>query len=133
MIHTLSLDALDKIMNSALTYATQNNWPVSVAICDAAGFLLAFKRLPNAPLFSVKLAVDKARTAAVSKRDTKVFEDMVNGGKLSLLSASEIVCIEGGVSIIKEGQILGGIGVSGVKSSEDGSIARHALGDFLTE
>ncbi|MNF07341.1 hypothetical protein D3C80_2074990 [compost metagenome] len=57
----------------------------------------------------------------------------MNGGKLSLLSAGEIVCIEGGVFIMREGHMLGGIGVSGVKSYEDGSIARHALGDFMTE
>lgn len=124
---SLSLAVMDEIMSSALGFAADNHWAVSVAICDEAGFLLAFKRLPKAPLFSAKLAIEKARTSAISMRDTKVFEDMVNGGKISILSASEVICIEGGVVMLKNGQMIGGLGVSGAKSSEDGEIARHAL------
>lgn len=123
----LSSEHVDAAIRSAVDFAAENAWAVSVAICDDAGHLLAFKRLPDAPPFSISLALEKAKTAATSKRDTKVFEDMVNQGRISLLSARDVTCIEGGVVIVKDDQVIGAIGVSGVKSSEDGAIARQAV------
>jgi uncharacterized protein GlcG (DUF336 family) len=99
---------------------------------DDGGHLLWLQRLDGAAPVSAHIAPAKAHTAALGRRETKVYEEMVNGGRSSFLSAPEIKgLLEGGVPIMKDGQCLGAVGVSGVKSAEDAQIARAAIA-FLT-
>ena len=113
---------------AAQAEALKNNWAVSIAIVDDGGHLLSFQRLDGAAPISAYIAPGKARTAAVGRRESKVYEDMINGGRASFLSAPALdAMLEGGVPIIKDGHCLGAIGVSGVKSSEDAQIAKAGV------
>ena len=116
------------IAAAAVAEATKNNWAVSIAIVDDGGHLLSFQRLDGAAPISSHIAPGKARTAAIGQRETKVYEDMINGGRVSFLSAPDLsAMLEGGVPIMKDGQCLGAVGVSGVKSSEDAQIAKAGI------
>lgn len=113
---------------AAQAEAIKHNWAVSIAIVDDGGHLLWFARLDGAAPISAHIAPGKARTAAVGRRESKVYEDMINGGRASFLSAPSLEgMLEGGVPIIKDGHCLGAIGVSGVKSSEDAQIAKAGI------
>ena len=108
--------------------ALRYQWAVSIAIVDDGGHLLWFQRLDGVAPISAHLAPAKARTAALGRRESKVYEEIINGGRMSFLSAPVLEgMLEGGVPILKDGQCLGAVGVSGVKSSEDAQIARAAL------
>ena len=116
------------IAAAAVAEATKNNWAVSIAIVDDGGHLLSFQRLDGAAPISSHIAPGKARTAAIGQRETKVYEDMINGGRVSFLSAPDLsAMLEGGVPIMKDGQCLGAVGVSGVKSTEDAQIAKAGI------
>ena len=118
-----------KIMAAACeAEAMKNNWAVTIAIVDDGGHLLHLQRLDGAPPVSSHIAPAKANTAAMGRRESKVYEDVINGGRLSFLSAPYIKgLLEGGVPILKNGDCLGAVGVSGVKSSEDAQIARAGI------
>ena len=108
--------------------ALKNSWAVSIAIVDEGGHLLWFQRLDGAAPISSHIAPAKARTAAMGRRESKIYEDMINGGRVSFLSAPLLEgMLEGGVPIMKDGQCLGAMGVSGVKSSEDAQIAKAGI------
>ena len=116
------------IASAAEAEAVKNNWAVSFAIVDDGGHLLWFQRLDGAAPISAHIAPAKAHTAAVGRRETKIYEDLIHAGRYSFLSAPLIHgMLEGGIPIVKDGQILGAIGVSGVKSSEDAQIAKAGL------
>lgn len=130
MIQTSVLTAadLDTIGAAAVAEAHANNWAVSIAICDAGGHLLWFKRLDNAPPISAHIAPQKAKTAALGCRESKVYEDVINQGRMSFLSAPEIQgMLEGGVPVMVEGRCIAAVGVSGVKSNEDAQIAKAGI------
>ncbi len=108
--------------------ALKNGWAVTIAIVDAGGHLLHLQRLDGAAPISAHIAPAKAHTAALGRRESKVYEDMINGGRVSFLSAPDLQgLLEGGVPIVKDGQCLGAVGVSGVKSSEDAQIAKAGI------
>ena len=135
MKNKLVLELVDvKLMAAAAeAEATKNNWAVSLAIVDDGGNLLWFQRLDGAPPISTHIAPAKARTAALGRRDSKVYEDMINGGRTSFLSAPELQgMLEGGVPVIRDGQCLGAVGVSGVKSTEDAQIAKAGVAALVT-
>lgn len=116
------------IAAAAEAEAIKNNWAVSFAIVDDGGNLLWFQRLDGAAPISSYIAQAKARTASLGRRETKVYEDMINGGRTSFLSAPELDgMLEGGVPILRDGQCLGAVGVSGVKSTEDAQIAKAGV------
>ena len=124
------LDAADTkaIAAAAEAEALKNQWAVSIAIVDAGGHLLHFQRLDGAPPISSHIAPAKAHTAALGCRESKVYEDVINGGRYSFLSAPAVQgMLEGGVPIMKDGFCLGAVGVSGVKSSEDAQIAKAGI------
>lgn len=126
--HTLELSDLKKIAAAAEAEALRNQWAVTIAIVDDGGHLLWLQRLDGAPAISSHIAPAKAHTAALGRRESKVYEDVINGGRYSFLSAPEIKgMLEGGVPILKDGQVVGAVGVSGVKSSEDVQIARAGI------
>jgi len=135
MKNKLVLELADvKLMAAAAeAEAIKNNWAVSLAIVDDGGNLLWFQRLDGAPPISTHIAPAKARTAALGRRDSKVYEDMINGGRTSFLSAPELQgMLEGGVPVIRDGQCLGAVGVSGVKSTEDAQIAKAGVAALAT-
>ena len=116
------------IAAAAAAEAAKNSWAVAIAIVDDGGHLLHLQRLDGAAPISAHIAPAKANTAAMGRRDTKIYEDMINGGRFSFLSAPELKgLLEGGVPIMKDGQCLGAVGVSGVKSTEDAQIARAGI------
>jgi len=125
-----SLESSDvkAIAAAAEAEAISNNWAVSICIVDDGGHLLSFQRLDGAAPISAHIAPGKARTAALGRRESKVYEDIINGGRVSFLSAPELQgMLEGGVPIMKDGQCLGAVGVSGVKSTEDAQVAKAGI------
>jgi glc operon protein GlcG len=124
----LELADVKAIAGAAEAEALKNHWAVTIAIVDDGGHLLWLQRLDGAAPISSHIGPAKARTAALGRRESKTYEDMINGGRVSFLSAPELEgMLEGGVPIVKDGQCLGAVGVSGVKSSEDAQIARAGM------
>jgi uncharacterized protein GlcG (DUF336 family) len=124
----LELADVKAIATAAEAEALKNRWPVCIAIVDDGGHLLWLQRLDGAAPISAQIAPAKARTAAVGQRESRIYEEMINGGRVSFLSAPSLQgMLEGGVPIVKDGQTLGAVGVSGVKSSEDAQIARAGI------
>ncbi len=125
---TLMLNDVRAIAAAAETEAITHGWAVTLAIVDDGGHLLWLQRLDGAAPISAEIAPAKARTAALGRRESKVYEDMINGGRVSFLSAPVLHgMLEGGVPIVVEGQVIGAVGVSGVKSTEDAQIARAGI------
>lgn len=123
------LDQADclQIMTAAAAEARKNNWAVTIAIVDDGGHLLQLTRLDGAPPISSYISQEKARAAAMGRRETKVYEEMINQGRTAFLSAPLLGMLEGGVPITVRGEIVGAVGVSGVKSAEDAQIARAGI------
>jgi glc operon protein GlcG len=119
----LSLDDALRITAAARRAATENNWNVVIAVVDDGGHLISLERMDGTQKGSVRVAEQKARTAILFKRPTKAFEDMVLQGRAVMMTMPDVICLEGGLPLIRDGVYLGAIGVSGVKSSEDGIVA----------
>ena len=124
----LSLADVKRIAAASEAEAQANKWAVGIAIVDDGGHLLWLQRLDGAAPISAQIAPAKARTAALGRRESKVYEEMINQGRTSFLSAPALEgMLEGGVPILVNGQCVGAVGVSGVKSSEDAQIARAGI------
>jgi uncharacterized protein GlcG (DUF336 family) len=125
---SLELSDIQTIAAAAQAEAQKNNWAVSIAIVDAGGHVFLFQRLDGAPPISAHIAPAKAKTSALGQRESKIYEDVINGGRYSFLSAPTIEgMLEGGVPIVKDGICMGAVGVSGVKSTEDAQIAKAGI------
>ena len=124
----LDLGDVKLIAAAAEAEALKNQWAVTIAIVDDGGHLLWLQRLDGAPAISAHIAPAKAHTAALGRRESKVYEDVINQGRVSFLSAPTLQgLLEGGVPIQKDGQCIGAVGVSGVKSAEDAQIAKAGI------
>ena len=124
----LELSDVKAIAAAAEAEALANQWAVTIAIADEGGHLLWLQRLDGAAPISSHIAPAKARSAAVGRKDTKAFEDMINNGRTAFLSAPFVDgLLEGGVAIVKDGQVLGAVGVSGVKANEDAQVAKAGI------
>ena len=124
----LGLEDIKKIAAAAEAEAVKNNWAVTIAIVDDGGHLVWLQRMDGVAPISSHIAPSKAKTAALGRRESRIYEEMINGGRVSFLSAPEIDgMLEGGVPIIYEGHYVGAVGVSGVKSSEDAQIAKAGI------
>lgn len=125
----ISLEQAKKVLAAAEAEAKKNSWPVAIAVVDGSGFLVAFQRLDNTQLGSVEVALEKAKTAALFRRPTKVFDDLLaaGGANTRLLKLPGALPIEGGIPIIRDGKLIGAIGVFGVKSTEDAQVATAGL------
>lgn len=124
----LTLDDAKKIAAAAEIEAKANNWAVSIAIVDDGGHLLWLQRLDAAAPISASIAPAKAKTAALGRRETKVYEDIINNGRYAFMTAPVLEgMLEGGVPVMVNGQCVGAVGVSGVKSSEDVQIAKAGI------
>jgi glc operon protein GlcG len=117
-----------KIAAAAEAEAISNQWAVSIAIVDDGGHLLHLSRLDGAAPLTSHMAPAKANTAAMGRRESRIYEELINGGRTSFLSAPYVEgLLEGAVPIMKDGFCLGAVGVSGVKSTEDAQIARAGI------
>lgn len=126
--HELELADMKAIAAAAEAEALKNKWAVTIAIVDDGGHLLWLQRLDGAAAVSAHIAPSKARSAALGRRDTKGYEDMINNGRTAFLSAPTVDgLLEGGVAIMKDGQCLGAVGVSGVKANEDAQVASAGI------
>lgn len=124
----LTLQDVKLIANAAEAEAAGNGWAVSIAITDDGGHLLWLQRMDGAAPISAQVAPAKAHTAALGRRESKIYEDMINQGRTSFLSVPGLSgLLEGGVPVMVDGQCVGAVGVSGVKSSEDAQIARAGI------
>ncbi|MDB5857965.1 MAG: glcG [Ramlibacter sp.] len=125
---TLELADAKAVMAAAEAEALANKWAVAIAVVDDGGHLLALQRLDGAAAISSQIAPAKAQTAALGRRESRLYEEMINGGRVSFLSAPGLQgLLEGGVPIMKDGQCIGAVGVSGVKSTEDAQVARAGI------
>ncbi|SRR6266849_1899540 len=120
----LTLEGAKKIAAAAEAEARKNNWNVVIAVVDDGGHLVYLQRIDGTQTGSIEVAIQKARTAQAFKRPTKVFEDAIAGGRNALIALHGALPLEGGLPIMVGGQLVGAIGVSGVKSTEDGQIAK---------
>lgn len=125
-IKALTLDDVKRIAAAAEAEALRNGWAVTIAVCDAGGHALWLQRLDGAPLSSALIAPEKARTSVMAGKPSKALEDMINGGRFAAL-AMPVVPLEGGEPIVVDGAVIGAVGVSGVKASDDAQIARAGI------
>ncbi|MBC7405726.1 MAG: heme-binding protein [Cytophaga sp.] len=129
----LTLDDVKIIAAAAEAEAKVNGWAVVIAIVDDGGHLMWLQRLDGVAPISSHIAPAKATTAALGRRESKIYEDIINAGRYSFLSAPTLEgMLEGGVPIIVNGQCVGAVGVSGVKSSEDAQVAKAGIAALLT-
>ena len=119
----LALDDVKRVVKAAEAEALRNNWNVVIAVVDDGAHLMYLQR-EKVQLGSIDVAITKAKTALMFRRPTKFWEDTVADGRQGYLSLNEMLPIEGGVPLRHNGEIVGAIGVSGVKSSEDGQVAQ---------
>jgi glc operon protein GlcG len=122
----ITLDDAKKAAAPALAEARKNNWTMCVAVVDTAGNLVYFERMDATQTGSVAVAMAKARSAALFKRSTKMFQDALaaGGDGLRFLKLENAVPIEGGVPLVMDGKIVGAIGLSGGTSPQDGQCAQ---------
>lgn len=124
----LCLEDCRRMAAAAEAEALAHRWAVVIAIVDDGGHLLWLQRLDGVAPISSQIAPAKARTAALGQRESRVYEEMINQGRMSFLSAPGLEgMLEGGVPIVVDGQCVGALGVSGVKSAEDAQIARAGI------
>lgn len=125
----INLEQARKAIAAGQAEARKNNWPVAIAVVDNHGFLVAFEKMDETQTASVQIAIDKAASAAMYRRPTKVFQDLVAGGGVGMrtLNLRGASALEGGLPIAIGGRIIGGVGVSGVASDQDGIIAKAAV------
>jgi uncharacterized protein GlcG (DUF336 family) len=124
---TLSLDDAKRVAAAAAVEAQKNGWPVVIAIVDDGGNLMYLERLDGTQKGSSHIAEEKARAAILLKRPTKAIEDNVAEGRVVMMGLPWAIPLEGGVPLIKDGQYVGAIGVSGVQSFQDGIVARAGI------
>lgn len=132
--HYLTLSDAEFLLDQAHQYAIQNSFNVSIAVVDETGNLLAMKRMDGASPMTANLCLEKAKCSAMSRRPSKLFEDIIKGGQMGFLTMDTFSgMLEGGEPILYQGQLVCAIGVSGVKSFEDAEIAQVAIEKFLAQ
>ena len=119
----LTLDDCKKITAACEAEARRNKWDVVIAILDDGGHLLMLERMDGATPANAEIAVQKGRSAAISRRSTKMWEDRIKDGRVSMLKMP-VLPVQGGIPVMYQGECVGGIGVSGVQSHEDEQIAQ---------
>jgi len=124
----LELADVQKILAAATATAVQHGWAVSIAVVDDGGHLLGLQRLDGAAPLSAYIATEKARTSALGRRESGSYEKMINEGRTSFLSVPQLhALLEGGAPIVVDSQVIGAVGVSGVKSTEDLQVAKAGI------
>jgi uncharacterized protein GlcG (DUF336 family) len=126
---SIDLATAKKMATAAIAEAIKNKWNVAVTVVDTHGFLVYFEKLDQTQTGSNQVAIDKARSAAMYRRSTRVFQDAVSKGSVGLLTLSGMSAVSGGLPIMKDGKVIGAIGTSGVTSDQDEQISQAGL-DF---
>ncbi len=121
----------EKIAAACIAEARRNKWIVSIAILDDGGHLLHFARMDGAAPSTAAISVEKARTAALSRRSSGTWEERVKQGRTVMLKMPGILPVQGGVPIVSAGTCVGAVGVSGVQSQEDEQIAQAGIDALL--
>lgn len=116
-----------RILAAARDEAQRNEWKVSIAVVDDGGHPLALERLDGCAPIAAYIATEKARSAALGRRDTKGYEEMVNGGRTAFVSAPLLTSLEGGLPVVVDGQVIAAVGVSGVKAEQDAQVAAAGI------
>jgi glc operon protein GlcG len=116
-----------RILASAREEAQRNQWAVTIAVVDDGGHLLALERLDGCAPIAAYIATEKARSSALGRRETKGYEEMVNGGRTAFISAPLLTSLEGGIPLIVDGQVVAAVGVSGVKAEQDAQVATAGI------
>jgi glc operon protein GlcG len=119
----LTRDDVARVLDHARAEAQANHWAVTIAIVDDGGHPLALERLDGASPLSAYIATEKARTSAMGRRPSGDYEEMIKAGRHAFLSAPLTAMLEGGLPIVVDGQVIGAVGVSGVKSNQDAQVA----------
>ena len=116
---SITLDGARSVIAGAKAYAKKNNAPGGViAVVDDGGNLVALERLDGTFSAGANISIGKAKTAVMFKRPTKVFEDIIKNGRTSMVALPDFTPLQGGVPIMVDGQIVGGVGVSGAMSAQ---------------
>ncbi|MDD1965288.1 heme-binding protein [Pseudomonas putida] len=123
----LSQTEVTQILAAARKEAQANGWAVSIAVTDDGGHLLGFERLDGCAPIGAYIAIEKARTSALGRRESKGYEEMVNGGRTAFVTAPLLTSLEGGVPVIVNGETIGAVGVSGVKADQDAQVAKAGV------
>ena len=123
----LTLEAAKAIAAAAQAEAKKNGWNMVICVVDDGGHLIYLERMDGTQLASVQVAQDKARTAVLFKRPSKALEEAVAGGRTVVMKLAGAIPIEGGIPIMVDSQLIGGIGVSGASSAQDGQVAAAGL------
>jgi glc operon protein GlcG len=127
----LTLEDCLKIYAAAEAEARRNKWIVAIAILDDGGHLLHFARMDGATPANAGIAVEKGRTAAISRRSTGKWQDIIKGGRTEMIKMPGILPVQGGMPIVADGTCIGAVGVSGVQSHEDEQIAQAGIDALL--
>ncbi|EEZ4380710.1 MULTISPECIES: heme-binding protein [Escherichia] len=122
----LSQQMASAIIAAGQEEAQKNNWSVSIAVADDGGHLLALSRMDDCAPIAAYISQEKARTAALGRRETKGYEEMVNNGRAAFVTAPLLTSLEGGVPVVVDGQIIGAVGVSGLTGAQDAQVAKAA-------
>ena len=127
----LTQDDCLKVMAAAEAEARKNSWNVAIAILDDGGHLMHFSRMDGATPANAGIALEKGRTAAISRRSSGVWEDMIKGGRTAMIKMPGILPVQGGMPIVADGTCIGAVGVSGVQSHQDEQIAQAGIDALL--
>ena len=127
---SMTLDAAKKIAAAAEAEAVANKWTVVIVILDDGGNLVYLQKMDETQIGSIDVAIAKAQSAVKFKRPTKAFEEGLVGGRQALLKLPGAMPIEGGIPLMRDGKMIGAIGVSGVQSNQDGQIAGAGVNAF---
>jgi len=115
----ISLDRAQAVVAAAVAEAKAKGWKMNVTVVDSGGNLVAFARMDGAQLASISISEHKARTAAMFRRDTKLFENGVQGGLVYQLSLDGVIASRGGIPLVEDGKLIGAVGSSGGAGSQD--------------
>ena len=123
---SVNLEQARRAIAAGQAEARKNGWPVAIAVLDTAGMLVAYEKMDNTQTASIQVAIDKGRSAAIYRRPTKVFEDIVakGGAGIRVMNLRDASMVDGGLPIVVDGKVIGGIGVSGVNADQDGVVAK---------
>src|SRR5712671_7909057 len=126
---SIATDTAKKVAAAAIAEARKNNWAMAVAVVDTGGYLVYFERMQDTQLGSIEIAMEKAKTAALFRRPTKSFQDIVAAGGegLRILRLTGAIPVEGGIPIVVDGKLIGAVGASGGSSDQDGRTAQAGV------
>ena len=124
----LTQQEVTRILAAARAEAQANQWGVAIVVVDDGGHPLALERLDGCAPVGAYIATEKARSAALGRRETRLYEEMINNGRTAFLSAPVLQgTLEGGVPVIHDGQVIGAVGVSGVQAAQDAQVAKAGV------